>query len=543
MNQFKKVNRRDFLRLSLASAATVPATTLSGTIGTGTHFHDRFRGPFPRLEEVTIAELQRAMATGHLTARQLTHQYLRRIRELDQKGPRLNSVIEINPDALHIAAALDRERQQHGPRGPLHGIPILLKDNIATDDQMQTTAGSLALEGHKPAEDATVAAKLRQAGAVILGKANLSEWANFRSFQSSSGWSGRGGQGRNPYILDRNPCGSSSGSAQAVSANLIPVSLGTETDGSIVCPSSANGVVGIKPTVGLTSRFNVIPISETQDTVGPFGRTVADAATVLGALTGVDPLDPATAASEGHFFTDYTQFLNPDALQGARIGVARDLFFFSPETTEIANTAVAAMQAAGADIVDPLTIPPELLNDGGAEFDVLLYEFKDGINKYLSRLGPGAPQTLADLIAFNNAHADQELLYFGQEIFDLAQTYGPLTDPGYLEALQNSHFTAIEGVNQLMDDHSLDAIVAPTGSPAWPTDLVNGDHFLGGSSSLAARAGFPLVSVPAGFSFGLPVNLTFMGKAFSEPTLIALAYAFEQATQVRQAPKFAPTLE
>ena len=543
MNQFKKVNRRDFLRLSLASMATVPAATLSGKIGTGSHFDDHFRGPFPELEEVTIAELQQAMATGHLTAQQLARQYLRRIRELDQRGPRLKSVIELNPDVLHIAAALDRERRQHGPRGPLHGIPILLKDNIATDDQMQTTAGSLALEGHRPAEDATVAARLRQAGAVILGKANLSEWANFRSFQSSSGWSGRGGQGHNPYILDRNPCGSSSGSAQSVSANLIPVSLGTETDGSIVCPSSANGVVGIKPTVGLTSRFNVVPISETQDTVGPFGRTVADAATVLGALTGVDPLDPATSASDGNFFTDYTQFLDQNALQGARIGVARDLFFFSPETTEIANAAVAAMQAAGAVIVDPLTIPPELLNDEGAEFDVLLYEFKDGINKYLSRLGPGAPQTLADLIAFNNAHADQELRYFGQEIFDLAQTYGPLTDPAYLEALQKSHFAAIDGVNQLMDDQNLDAIVAPTGSPAWPTDLVNGDHFLGGSSSLAARAGFPLVSVPAGFSFGLPVNITFMGKAFSEPALIALAYAFEQATQVRRAPQFAPTLE
>ncbi|MBK8900019.1 MAG: amidase [Anaerolineaceae bacterium] len=543
MNQFKKVNRRDFLRLGMASAASVPAVTMSAKIGTGSRSGERFRGPFPELEEVTIAELQQAMAGGHITAQQLARQYLRRIRDIDQGGPMLKSVIEINPDALEIAAALDQERRQHGPRGPLHGIPILIKDNIATDDQMQTAAGSLALVGHKPAEDATVAARLREAGAVILGKANLSEWANFRSFQSSSGWSGRRGQGRNPYILDRNPCGSSSGSAQAVSANLIPVSLGTETDGSIVCPSSANGIVGIKPTVGLTSRFNVIPISETQDTVGPHGRTVADAATVLGALTGVDPLDPATAASDGHFYTDYTQFLDPNALHGARIGVARDLFFFSPETTEIANTAVAAMQAAGAVIIDPLTIPPELLDDGGAEFNVLLYEFKDGINKYLSRLGPGAPQTLADLIAFNIAHADQEMLYFGQEIFELAQTFGPLTDPAYLEALQKSHFAAIEGINQLMDDHNLAAIVAPTGSPAWPTDLVNGDHFLGGSSSLAARAGFPLLSVPAGFSFGLPVNITFMGRAFSEPKLIALAYAFEQATQVRQAPQFMPTLE
>ena len=543
MSQFKKFNRRNFLQLSLASMATVPAATIAGKGSYAHHFNERFRGPFPQLEEVTIAELQQAMTLGLITARELVHQYLRRIRELDQRGPRLKAVIELNPDALTIAAALDRERRDQGPRGPLHGIPILLKDNIATEDQMQTTAGSLALEGHQPSADATVATKLREAGAVILGKANLSEWANFRSFQSSSGWSGRGGQGRNPYILDRNPCGSSSGSAQAVSANLIPVSLGTETDGSIVCPASTCGIVGIKPTVGLTSRYNVIPISDTQDTVGPFGRTVADAATVLGALTGVDPLDPATAASAGHFFTDYTQFLDANALQGARLGVARDLFFFSPETTEIANTAVAALQAAGAVIIDPLTIPPELLNDEGSEFDVLLYEFKDGINKYLSSLGPGAPQTLADLIAFNNANANQEMRYFGQEIFDLAQTYGPLTDPAYQEALQKSHFAAIAGINALMDDNNLDAIVAPTGSPAWPTDLVNGDHFLGGSSSLAARAGFPLVSVPAGFSFGLPVNITFMGKAFSEPSLIALAYAFEQATQVRQPPQFLPTME
>lgn len=541
MQPKQDMDRRSFLQLSLAGAAGVSARALpgDGVLSGGGHHSPRV--PYSWLEEITIGELQYLMDAGKLTARKLVRQYLRRIQALDFRGPKLQSVMELNPDALYIAKELDRERRKQGPRGPLHGIPILIKDNIGTADEMETTAGSLSLVGHRPAEDATVAAKLREAGAIILGKTTLSEWANFRSFQSSSGWSGRGGQCKNPYVLDRNPCGSSSGSGAAAAANLAVATLGTETDGSIVCPATANGVVGIKPTVGLTSRFNVIPISDTQDTIGPLARTVTDAAIVLGALTGVDPNDAATAKSAGQSYTDYTQFLDAGALNGTRIGIPRGLFFFSPETDDVFAGALTALQNAGATLVDPVDVPAEVAG-GNAELEVLLFEFKDGVNKYLSRLGPGAPQTLADLIAFNNANADSELKFFGQELFDLAEAKGPLTSQEYLDFLAASVQPAVEWFDTVMDGLNLDAMVAPTGSPAWPIDLINGDHFLGGTSSPAARAGYPLVSVPAGFSFGLPVNISFMGRAFSEPRLIALAYAFEQATQVRTTPDFKPTL-
>lgn len=502
--------------------------------------------------EVGIAELQARMTRGELTAHSLVEKYIARIVGLDQAGPNVRSVLEVNPDALAIADALDAERAEKGPRGPLHGIPILLKDNIDTADGMLTTAGSLGLVGTHPTQDATVARRLRDAGAILLGKANLSEWANFRGFQSSSGWSGRGGQCNNPYVLDRNPCGSSSGSAAAVSANFAAASLGTETDGSIVCPSSACGVVGIKPTVGLTSRAGVIPIASSQDTVGPHGRTVADAAAVLGALVGVDPRDAGTAESAGKFFTDYTQFLDPNGLRGARIGVGRSSYFgYSPETDAVINAAIGILQAAGATIVDPADAPSlDAYNQSSAEITVLLYEFKAELNAYLATRGPNPrfpdapkPRTLAELIAFNEAVRDVELKYFGQELFELAEQTPGLNDPAYLEAKAEARrLGREEGIDAVLDQYSLDAIVAPTGSPAWTTDVVNGDHFLGASSGLAAVAGYPLISVPAGYVHGLPVGITFMGRAYSEPTLIKLAYAFEQASRFRRAPQFLPTI-
>ncbi len=499
---------------------------------------------FP-LEEWTIAGLQAAMTSGELTSAQIVDLYLARIEAVDRSGPRLNSIIEVNPDARAIAEALDHHRASLGQVGPLYGIPIILKDNIDTADRMQTTAGSLALVGDPPAQDATVAARLRAAGAVILGKANLSEWANFRSSSSTSGWSGRGGQTRNPYILDRNPCGSSSGSAAAVSANLCAAALGTETDGSIVCPSHASGVVGIKPTVGLTSRAGVVPISHSQDTVGPHGRTVADAATVLGALVGVDERDRATAASAGRFHTDYTQFLDPNGLRGARIGVARQRYAgYSPHADRVLAEALDIMHAAGATIVDPADLPTaEQMGQDKSEFEVMLYEFKVGLNAYLATRTGVPIHTLEEAIAFNEAHVAEEMPYFGQEIFLQAQAKGLLTDEAYLTALATSRrLGGADGIDTTLREHNLDAIVAPTGAPAWPTDWVNGNRFMGGSSSPAARAGYPLVSVPAGYVFGLPVNITFMGTAWSEPALIRLAYAFEQARGPRQAPRFRPSL-
>jgi amidase len=502
-------------------------------------------GPHAEIEEQTIAELQRHMTSGEMTAQTLMSTYLERIDQLDRQGPELRSIIEMNPDAMEIAGELDRERRERGPRGPLHGIPILLKDNIDTADKMTTTAGSLALEGSHPLQDAFVTQRLRAAGAIIAGKANLSEWANFRSSRSSSGWSARGGQGKNPFVLDRNPCGSSSGSGQAVSANLIAAALGTETDGSIVCPSNNNGIVGIKPTVGLTSRAGVIPVSYSQDTIGPMARTVADAAAVLGAIAGVDPRDPMTAASGGKSFADYTQFLDKDGLKGARIGVVRAVYSgYSREADAIVEQAIQAMRDLGAIIVDPTDIPSAAeLEASDAELQVMLYEVKAGLNAYLATLGPAAPlRTLDDLIRFNEEHTGREMKYFGQELFLLAQEKGPLTEQAYLDALATSRSLSREqGIDAVMAQHNLDALIAATGGPAWPTDLINGDHFLGASSTPAAMAGYPLISVPAGYAFGLPVGLTFMGRAYSEPTLIRLAYAFEQATNVRRAPQFLPT--
>ena len=494
------------------------------------------------IEAATIAQLQAAMAGGTLTARRLVEIYLERIAALDVNGPALHSVIETNPDALAIADLLDQERRTSGPRGPLHGIPILLKDNIDTADRMHTTAGSLALLESRPTRDAFVAERLRAAGAVLLGKANMSEWANFRSTHSSSGWSARGGQARNPYALDRTPCGSSSGSASAVSAGLAAASLGTETDGSILCPASASGVVGIKPTVGLTSRAGVIPIAHSQDTVGPFGRTVADAAALLGAISGEDPRDAATSASAGRFATDYTRFLDKDGLRGARLGIAREVYFgYSEKTDAIAEAAIAAMEAAGAVIVDPADIPTaKRMSESQAELEVLHYEFKADLNAYLAGLNPeAAAHSLEDVIAFNEAHREQEMPYFGQEHMLAAQAKGPLTAPAYLAALAENHrLSRQEGIDAVMERLQLDALVMPSGSPPWKIDLVDGDHGLGGSSQPAALAGYPAVSVPAGYVFGLPVGITFMGRAFSEPKLIRLAYAFEQATRARLAPRF-----
>ncbi len=501
-------------------------------------------GPHQELEELTIVDCQAAMGRGRYSARGVVEMYLARIAALDSAGPMLRAVIEVNPDALELAEALDRERAQRGPRGPLHGIPILLKDNIDTADRMQTTAGSLALRGVQRERDAFVAERLRAAGAVLLGKANMSEWANFRSTHSSSGWSARGGQALNPYALDRTPCGSSSGSASAVSANMAAASLGTETDGSILCPASANGVVGIKPTLGLTSRAGVVPISHSQDTVGAFGRTVADAVALLSAIAGADPRDPATAANPNEAPVDYTQYLDAGALRGARIGVAREVYFgYSEKADAIIEAACEAMRVAGAELVDPANVPTaKQMHEGGSEFEALLYEFKADLNAYLGALGPAAPvHTLEDLIAFNESHREHEMPYFGQEILTMAQAKGPLTDAAYLAALAtNRRLSRDEGIDAVMQQYQLDALVMPTGAPAWRIDLIDGDHGMGGSAQPAALAGYPAISVPAGYAFGLPVGITFMGSAFSEPKLIALAFAFEQATKHRQPPRYRP---
>ena len=542
------LSRRDFIRVSGAAGAlavtesacaeaAVPASARQET-SAGTD-------DFP-LAEATIAELQEGLAGGEWTARAIAEAYLGRVEEIDGRGPTLRSVLETNPEALAIADRLDRERREGRVRGPLHGVPVLLKDNIDTADRMTTTAGSLALAGWIPPEDSAVAARLREAGALLLGKANLSEWANFRSTRSSSGWSGRGGQCRNPYVLDRNPCGSSSGSGAAVSANLAAVAIGTETDGSIVCPSSANGIVGIKPTVGLVSRAGIIPISHTQDTAGPMARTVRDAAVVLGVLAGPDPRDPASADSGLRGLDDYTPFLDPAGLRDARIGVARHLLGFHDGVDRRVEEALDAMRAAGAVVVDPVELGTGPARAGlqMAEAEVLFYEFKAGLNAYLAARAPGAEvRSLADLIAFNERNAETEMPYFGQERLIAAEAKGPLSEPGYLAALAASRrLSRAEGIDRTMDGHRLDAVVAPTGGPAWVTDLVNGDHFGGSSSGYPAAAGYPNVTVPAGAVHGLPVGVSFFGRAWSEPTLIRIAHAFEQATRARLVPAFRPTL-
>jgi len=500
---------------------------------------------FSQLEEATISQLQAAMSSGQLTAERLVELYLERIEAIDRHGPTLNSVIEINPDALEIARALDRERADSGARGPLHGIPVLIKDNIATDDRMQTTAGSLALLGARVPRDAFVARKLREAGAVILGKTNLSEWANFRGDASSSGWSGRGGQTRNPYVLDRTPCGSSSGSGAAIAANLAAAALGTETDGSILCPSAINALVGIKPTVGLTSRAGVVPISHSQDTVGPMTRTVADAAIMLGAIVGIDEHDVATAASDGLYHSDYTKFLDADGLRGARIGIAREHFFgYSAKADAIVNAAIERMRELGAEIIDNTDIATaKQMRSSESEMTVLLYEFKADLNAYLAGLLDSPVRSLADVIAFNDAHEEQELRYFGHDLMVKAQATPSLEDQVYLDALaENRRLAREEGIDAVMNEHKLDALVMPTTSPAWCIDHINGDHHIGGSAQPPALAGYPAITVPAGYTFELPIGITFMGRAYSEPTLIKLAYAFEQATQARHAPRYLPTI-
>jgi amidase len=482
------------------------------------------------------------MSAGELSSRSITESYLARIDQVDKHGPTVNSVIELNPDALDIATRLDLERAREKVRGPLHGIPILIKDNLDTADKMQTTAGSLALEGSKPEKDAFVAERLRLAGAVILGKTNLSEWANIRSSHSISGWSGRGGQTRNPYVLDRNPCGSSSGSGAAVSANLCALAVGTETDGSVVCPSSANGIVGIKPTLGLISRTGIIPIAHSQDTAGAMARSLRDAAVLLGAMAGVDPRDPATLEARGHLVPDYTQFLDPGGLRGARIGVARKYFGFHDGVDELMNLVLEEMKHAGAVLVDPADLDSHGQFDD-SEMTVMLHELKTDLNAYLAQR-PGAPKSLQAIIDFNELHRAAEMPYFGQDLFLKAERSGPLSTPAYRDALsRNRRLSRSQGIDAVMDRFRLDAIVAPTAGPAWVNDPIDGDRAVGGSANAAAVAGYPDITVPAGFVFHLPVGVSFFGRAWSEPTLLKIAYGFEQTLQARRAPQFLPSLE
>jgi len=540
------IDRRNFLEglggasLALAAWGTGMGCRSDGLKGSGGGWAAR-----SGLSELSVTEIQRRMGAGRLTSELLTRHHLRRIERIDRSGPRLNAVIEVNPDALAMARALDEERRTKGPRGPLHGVPVLLKDNLATADRLQTTAGSLALAGSIAPRDAFVVARLRAAGVVVLGKTNLSEWANFRGHRSISGWSAHGGLTRNPHQLDRSASGSSSGSAAAVAADLCTVAVGTETDGSIVSPASACGIVGIKPTVGLVSRSGIIPISASQDTAGPMARTVADAAALLGAMTGIDPSDPASAGSDpASAGRDFTRFLDPSALKGARLGVARNFFGWHPRIDALMETSLAILRAQGAELID-ITDLPGHSTLGDAEYEVMLHEFRAGLNAYLSSLGDAAPvKSLAEVIAFNERHADRELKFFGQETLLEAQRRGPLTDSRYLEALARCRrWSRQEGIDRVMDRDRLDAIVAPTAGPAHAIELLEGDGGLGGSSTLAAVAGYPSITVPAGLIFGLPVGLSFFGRAWSEGRLIGLAHAFETAAQARRTPGFLPSFD
>jgi amidase len=534
-------SRRRFLKSSLAggiAVGVIPALSAARALAPPQAVPPGV--PSFEFAEATTPDLQAAMDSGKITARSLAEQYLARIDAVDKDGAAVNSVIEVNPEALSIAGQLDSERKAKGARGPLHGIPVLIKDNIDTSDRMQTTAGSLALVGSKPVKDSFVAQQLRKSGAVILGKTNLSEWANMRSSHSVSGWSGRGGLTKNPYALDRNACGSSSGSGAAAAANFCALAVGTETDGSVVCPSSLCGLVGIKPTLGLVSRSGIVPIAHSQDTAGPMARSVRDAAILLGALAGIDARDQATAASADKAAPDYTKFLDPNGLRGARIGVARKYFGFNDLVDKLMEDALAEMKHQGAEIIDPADLPSHG-KFGDTELTVLLYELKADMNAYLATRPDAHVHTLKDLIDFNNTNADKEMPYFGQDEFVKAEAKGPLTEKEYVDALAANHrLSRKEGIDQIMDQHRLDAIVAPTAGPAWLTDLVNGDHVGGGSSDAAAVAGYPDITVPAGMISGLPVGISFFGRAWSEAVLLKIAYGFEQATKARRPPKFIP---
>ncbi|MBW8332869.1 MAG: amidase [Prolixibacteraceae bacterium] len=518
------MKRRNFFKTAVLGGGTLALAPLSSCVQPATKAESSVNFADFELNELTISQLQEQMSSGKLTSEEITRKYLDRIELVNNNGPELRAVIEMNPEAIAIAQKLDVERMAGKLRGPMHGIPVLIKDNIDTGDQMQTTAGSLALVGSPAPDDAIIVRKLREAGAVLLGKTNLSEWANFRSTKSSSGWSGRGGQVRNPFCLDRSPCGSSSGTGAAVSANLCAIGIGTETDGSIVCPSGINGIVGIKPTVGLWSGDGIIPISHSQDTAGPMARTVSDAAILLGLL--------AEKAE------DYTPSLDINGLKNARIGIASDYFGFSTEVDKLMSEAIQKMKDGGAIIIENLKF--EKRDEwGSAEWQVLISEFKADLNAYLMTRTGLKVQNLADLIEFNKKNADMEMKWFGQEIFETAEKTTGLEDPVYLEALKNSkRFTQKDGIDKLMDEHQLDALIAPTNGPAWKIDWVNGDHFGGGSSDVAAISGYPNITVPVGYVHGLPVGISFFGRAWSEATLIKLAFAYEQATKHRKAPAF-----
>jgi amidase len=537
-------SRRKFLKIGFAgsmAAVTLPSLTFAEK-SIKQFIPLPAIAPFD-LDEITIDELASGFKSGKFTIHSIAKKYIQRINDIDKSGPAINSVIQVNPDALKIAEALDRELKEKGPRSLMHGIPVLLKDNIDTADNMETTAGSLALLDARPQKDSFLVKQLRDAGALILGKTNLSEWANMRSSHSTSGWSGRGGLTKNPYALDRNCSGSSSGSGAAAAASLCAVAIGTETDGSVVSPSSLNGLVGIKPTVGLVSRAGIIPISHSQDTAGPMTRTVRDAAILLGAMSGIDKEDIATQDKSRTNTNDYTKYLDKEGLKGARIGVLRQYFGFLPSVDKIMDKSLEILKQKGAILIDPIVI------DSIGKFDdsegiVLRYELKADMEAYLKHRGNGTSfKTLKDLIDYNKNHADKEMPYFAQELFLQAESKGPLTDAVYIEALKMNHrLTREEGIDAIMNKHNLDAIVSPTDSPAWMTDLVNGDHFLGGSSSLAAVAGYPHITVPAGDVFGLPVGISFFGRAWSEPVLLKIAFAFEQATLARKKPKFLATV-
>ncbi|WP_205502384.1 amidase [Rufibacter psychrotolerans] len=550
------MNRRNFLRTGSLAGITVSALGLGAcatapTTSATPPNQDTAPAPTPataanasptefQLNEVTIQELQRKMQSGELTSKAITQLYLDRIQAVDQSGPKLKSVIEVNPDALQIAEALDQERKAGKVRGPLHGIPVMVKDNIDTHDKMSTSAGALALADNKAAKDAFIVTQLRNAGAVIIGKTNLSEWANFRSTNSSSGWSGRGGQTRNAYVLDRTPCGSSSGSGVAVSANLCAVTVGTETNGSIVCPAAVSGVVGLKPTVGLVSRTGIIPISHTQDTAGPLARTVTDAAVLLGVLAGVDPADAVTKESSGKAHQDYTRFLDANALQGKRIGVEKSFMQGHVAIDALLQKALDQLKSKGATIVE-VEVVKKIREVSGSSFKILQYEFKDGVNKYLASANARV-KSLRDVIEYNKQHAAESMPFFKQEILEMSDKLGDLNTKEYKEALAKQVPGSRAAIDKIMQDNKLDAITGPTYGPSWCIDLVNGDSFTGyGLSTPAALSGYPHITVPMGQVQGLPIGLSFFGRAYSEPQLLAIAYAYEQVSQNRKAPQFLKT--